>query len=247
MIPSSAPRLCSSPTRGSRLVTDSALAYPALLIRRFETAASPEAARKMAAYMRHRFAFYGIQSRERRILQRRAETDLPTPVGAELLEVASLLWAEERRECQYAACDHLIRHGRLLDTDSLAAIRGLVTEKPWWDSVDALATRVVGPIVAAGGPAAGAVMDAWLASPDMWLARAAILHQLHYGEATDADWLFSACLRWAPSPEFFLRKAIGWSLRQYARTDADAVATFVAAHADELSPLSKREALKHIA
>lgn len=196
--------------------------------------------------MRHKFAFYGIQSGPRRGLQRRAATGVAAPVGTEALAVAELLWAAEERECQYAACDYLIGHVGGLGTASLAAIGGLVTAKPWWDTVDPLATRVVGPIVAAGGRAARAVMDAWLASPEMWLARAAILHQLHCGADTDADWLFAACLRWAASPEFFLRKAIGWSLRQYARTDPDAVAAFVTAHGDALSPLSKREALKHI-
>lgn len=200
----------------------------------------------MAAYMRDKFAFFGIPSRERRVLQRRAATGLPAPMGVELIEVASALWAPDQRECQYAACDHLIRHVGALGTDSLAAIEGLVSEKSWWDTVDALATRVVGPVVAGGGTAARAVMDRWLDSPEMWLARAAILHQLHYGQDTDADWLFAACLRWAPSREFFLAKAIGWSLRQYARTDPAAVAAFVAAHTDALSSLSRREALKHL-
>jgi 3-methyladenine DNA glycosylase AlkD len=103
-----------------------------------------------------------------------------------------------------------------------------------------LASRVVGP------RAERAVLERWLDSGDLWLERTAILHQLGYGDRTDADFLFRACLTHAASTEFFLRKAIGWALRHYARTDPDAVLAFVADHADELSGLSRREALKHL-
>jgi 3-methyladenine DNA glycosylase AlkD len=109
--------------------------------------------------------------------------------------------------------------------------------------VDALAARVIGPIVARH-PAAVSTMDAWLADDDMWLARTAILYQLTYAERTDADRLFRYCLARAGHRDFFIRKAIGWALRQYAKTDPAAVRSFVTAHASQLSPLSRREALK---
>jgi 3-methyladenine DNA glycosylase AlkD len=89
-------------------------------------------------------------------------------------------------------------------------------------------------------------MDAWLADPDLWLIRTALLHQLRYRAKTDAAWLFAACAAHAGHPDFFVRKAIGWALRQYARDDPDAVRDFVAAHRDRLSGLSVREALKHL-
>ena len=89
-------------------------------------------------------------------------------------------------------------------------------------------------------------MDAWSADDNMWLVRTAILHQLHYGAATDAERLFGYCTRQAGHPDFFVRKAIGWALRHYARTDAEAVRGFLAAHRHELSPLSVREAAKHL-
>ena len=80
----------------------------------------------------------------------------------------------------------------------------------------------------------------------MWVVRTAILHQLHHGTATDPDRLFGYCARQAGHPDFFVRKAIGWALRQYARTDPAAVRNFVAGHRDRLSPLSVREAMKHL-
>jgi len=127
----------------------------------------------------------------------------------------------------------------------LAVARTLITTKSWWDTVDALATRFVGDLVRRH-PALVATMDDWSAEPDLWLVRTAILHQLHYGPATDTERLFAYCSRQAGHPDFFVRKAIGWALRHYARTDPDAVRQFVAAHASRLSPLSVREATKHL-
>ena len=89
-------------------------------------------------------------------------------------------------------------------------------------------------------------MDRWLVDDDIWLARTAILHQLDWKADTDADWLFAACIRRAGDTEFFIRKAIGWALRSYSYVDPVAVERFVTDHADELSGLSRREALKAI-
>ena len=103
-------------------------------------------------------------------------------------------------------------------------------------------------------PEAKSVMDDWIEAGrdtqagdgEMWLARAAIIHQLRFGDSTDTNRLFGYCLRRADDSDFFIRKAIGWALRQYARTDPEAVRTFVDQHRDELSPLSVREATKHL-
>ncbi|MCB1188785.1 DNA alkylation repair protein, partial [bacterium] len=112
-------------------------------------------------------------------------------------------------------------------------------------TVDTLAALVVGPMVTRH-PQLTAVMDEWIADENLWVARTAILHQLKYGKATDTDRLFAYCAAQAGHPDFFIRKAIGWALRQYARTDPGAVRRFVANHRDELSPLSIREATKHL-
>jgi 3-methyladenine DNA glycosylase AlkD len=89
-------------------------------------------------------------------------------------------------------------------------------------------------------------MDSWLAGDNLWLTRTALLHQLRYKERTDTDRLFRYCLARAGHRDFFIRKAIGWALRQYAWTDPEPVREFVAAHRDVLSPLSVREALKNL-
>lgn len=245
MIPSPAVNRRHPPTQRGRPVTESATAYCHRVVEQLAAAADPGAAEKMSAYMRGRFTFYGITAPARRELQRRAADGLPAPSAGDLDAVARCLWERDERECQYAACDHLRRHVRVLDAEFLVTAEHLITTKSWWDTVDTLAARVVGPIVAAD-PGSRAFVDRWLESPNMWLARAAILHQLGRRDTTDADWLFAACLRWAGSPEFFLRKAIGWALREYAKTAPGAVAAFVDAHRADLAPLSVREATKHL-
>ena len=102
---------------------------------------------------------------------------------------------------------------------------------------------MIGPLVLRH-PELRPQMDRWSGSTDFWLRRAAIIHQLAYGERTDVERLFQYCARNAQDPEFFVRKAIGWTLRQHAKRDGAAVRAFVVAH-PELSPLSRREALKH--
>ena len=207
--------------------------------------ADPERASAMAAYMKHRFVFFGVPAAERRAAEREVFGDWRTPDAGELVDFADRCWTEDGRELQYAACDQLRRHAGRLEAGHLADVERLIVAKPWWDTCDVLATRVVGPLVEAH-PELQDDMERWLRSGDLWLERAAILHQLNYGDETDEALLFRSCLAHAASPEFFHRKAIGWALRQYARVAPEAVRAFVADHEDELSGLSKREATKHL-
>lgn len=213
------------------------------LIEVFLPAADPDRAPAMAAYMKGQFGFLGITAPDRRALAKAALTGLPVPSEDDVAAVALACWALDAREYQYAAADYCVRHVRRCSAAFLPVAQHLITTKSWWDTVDVLAARVVGPLVAAT-PALRDDMDRWLASDDRWLARSALLHQLGYKSQTDADWLFGACLRRAPDTDFFLRKAIGWVLREYSKTDEAAVRRFVADHDTVLSGLSKREALK---
>ncbi|MGW3037237.1 DNA alkylation repair protein [Streptomyces sp. NPDC001178] len=112
-------------------------------------------------------------------------------------------------------------------------------------AVDALAAHVVGALVAAD-PRLTADMDAWIADDDLWVVRTALLHQLRHKERTDAERLFAYCVRQSGHPDFFIRKAIGWCLREYAKTDPEAVRAFLARERGRFAPLSVREALKNI-
>ncbi|MEL7210380.1 MAG: DNA alkylation repair protein [Actinomycetota bacterium] len=207
--------------------------------------ADPERAEAMAAYMKDHFAFHGVTAAERRKVQRAVLGDWREPEPDDVVAFALACWEVDERELQYAACDVLRRHAPVLRAGDLDAVESLISRRSWWDTVDALAAHVVGPMVTAH-PSLRIELDRWLGSGDLWLERAVILHQLRYRDRTDESYLFTACLAHASSAEFFHRKAIGWALREYAKTDPDAVRTFVAEHEDELSGLSRREALKHL-
>ena len=215
------------------------------LIRVFEAARDPERAIQAAAYMRDQFPFLGLSAPAQRALARGVLAGLPRPAADDLRTVALACWARDEREYQYFACDWLRAHVSVPGPGFLSTARTLITAKPWWDTVDPLATRFVGGLVRRH-PELTAEMDAWSAGDDKWLVRAALLHQLHYGADTDTERLFGYCTRQAGHADFFVRKAIGWALRQYARTDPDAVREYLAENRDRLSSLSVREAAKHL-
>ncbi len=217
----------------------------ARVVAAFAPAADPAAAAPMAKYMRDQFPFLGIGTRPRRALQRTVFAGR-RPDHDELLATATALWERPEREYQYAACDLLVRNAAQLTAVDLPFVERLITTKSWWDTVDVLAISVVGPVVLADRSSGDPTIDEWIASDDLWLARTAILHQNKWKTATDEPRLFAMCLARADERDFFIRKAIGWALREYSKTAPDAVRAFVAAHEAELSGLTRREALKRL-
>jgi 3-methyladenine DNA glycosylase AlkD len=215
------------------------------LIATYEPTRDPAKAAPMRAYMRDQFVFLGLPTPRRRVLGREVLAGLPRPAEDDLRAAALACWALPEREYQYFACDWLRRNASTCSPAFLDTTRTLITTKSWWDTVDALADHVVGAVVARH-PETVRTMDGWLAGDNLWLTRTAILHQLAYADRTDRDRLFRYCLARAGHPDFFIRKAIGWALRQYAKTEPDAVRRFVGAHRAQLSPLSVREALKNL-
>jgi len=202
----------------------------------------PERAKWMSAYMRGQFSFLGIQTAARRALQKAALAGLPAPGEADLAAFARALYALPEREYQYVAVDHLVRSVSVCGAGFLPVARELITTKSWWDTVDGLAAQVVGPLVMAY-PELTAEMDRWVEDPNLWVARTAILHQLKYRDQTDAARLFRYCELRAGDTDFFIRKAIGWALRAYSKTEPAAVRAFIVASDTKLSGLSKREGM----
>jgi 3-methyladenine DNA glycosylase AlkD len=215
------------------------------LVRSYGAARDPQVAVQAATYMRDQFDHLGITTPRRRRLDREIVAGLAEPTPDELTTIALTCWDLEEREYQYFACDYLRAHGAVAGPEFLDTARTLLTTKSWWDTVDPLATRTVGDLVRRHSEL-GARMDAWATDDDKWLVRTAILHQLHYGPATDTERLFGYCTGQAGHQDFFVRKAIGWALRHYARTDPSAVRHFLAENKTTLSPLSLREAAKHL-
>ncbi|MCE1179888.1 MAG: DNA alkylation repair protein [Micrococcales bacterium] len=221
---------------------------------RLAAAADPERATGQQAYMKSAMPFRGLATPERRRLVGDAITAHPVASRDEWVASVRTLWDEAAyREERYAATQ-LLRHRTARawwDRDLLPLLRHMVVTGAWWDHVDEL-SHTLGAVLA-GDNADGAItrtVQEWARDDDMWVRRIAILSQLDFRRGLDAD-LLTDCidanlLGSRHGSEFFIRKAIGWALRQHARVEPDWVRAFVATRADSLSPLSKREALKHL-
>ncbi|WP_367324723.1 DNA alkylation repair protein [Streptomyces sp. HUAS ZL42] len=211
----------------------------------YAAAADPERAVAMRAYMKDVAPFVGLATPLRRSLSRTVLEGMPRPSESDCTAIALRCWELPEREYHYFAVDYLRRHAGRCSSAFLPVAHHLVTTVSWWDTVDMLAVHVVGALVAAD-PKLTADMDAWIVDDDLWVARTALLHQLSYKERTDPERLFTYCLRQSAHPDFFIRKAIGWCLREYAKTDPEAVRAFLAREQGRFAPLSVREALKNI-
>jgi 3-methyladenine DNA glycosylase AlkD len=209
--------------------------------------ADAQQAQPMRAYMLDQFVFLGVHAPPRRqaLLTLPGLKDWTAPA---LLALAEVLWVLPEREFQYAAVDLLAKYHRQLDLQSLPRLIALVQRKSWWDSVDALA-GVVGDILLLArkqGHDGQHTMDSCLGHSNLWVRRVAMLHQLGWKERTDESRLLRYALHLAGEPDFFIRKAIGWALRDYARTRPDVVRAFLAQHGQTFSGLTRREAGKHL-
>ena len=210
-----------------------------------ETIADPERAIPMAAYMKDHFVYLGVQAKPRRAIARRALTLAKGAPADELIDAANWCWRQEPRELQYVGMDLLRAGAKNLRPDDLAGLRHFVETKSWWDTVDSLAAHSVGRLVA-NNRELSAEMDRWIDDDNIWVARTAILHQLSWKGAAEPERLFDYAKRRADDTEFFIRKALGWALRNLARVEPELVRTFVDRHRDELSGLTIREATKHL-
>ncbi|WP_246102342.1 DNA alkylation repair protein [Streptomyces piniterrae] len=235
----------SSPTAPAPPPSALAETILARLTAAYPPAADPVRAEGAAAYLKNVCPFLGIPATERRALDRTLLKDTPKPDESDCAAIALRCWDLREREYRYFAVDYLRRHVKHCSSGFLPVARRLITTTSWWDTVDALAAHVVGGLVSAD-PRLAATMDRWIEDDDLWVARTALLHQLRFKERTDPDRLFAYCLRQAGHRDFFIRKAIGWALREYAKTAPEVVRGFVDAHRDRLSPLSVREATKHL-
>ncbi len=214
------------------------------LLEAFKHHADPTNAAAMRAYMKDNFPYFGIKTPVRRELLAEHIAQHGMPELSELAAIARSAFAVPEREVHQVAVDLLMKHARKLTPDDLPWIEELITTKSWWDSVDALAVHVVGGVLKRHPKVVAAWNKRWIGSKDLWLNRTAILFQNRWKADTDRALLFANIRRHAAHRDFFIRKAIGWALRELAATDPAAVKAFVARHA--LSPLSVREALRKI-
>lgn len=216
---------------------------------RLKEAADPERAPGMQAYMKSAMPYLGVSAVPMRQVCKSVFSGLAWPDGAAWqVDVLAIWRAAGFREERYAAIELTgVRAARgFQHMDALPMYEVMIVEGAWWDYVDAIATQRFWAILGNDRAAMRKKMLAWSRDGNMWKRRSAILCQIKAKAATDLDFLYACIEPSMDSKEFFLRKAIGWALRQYAWTDPAEVRRYVAANEARLSGLSKREALKNI-
>lgn len=207
----------------------------------------PVRAKGQQAYMKSDMPYYGVTVPEVRRIVRAAVSEFPLSTAEAWQATILLIWRKaKRREERYVAVE-LFNHPRYrcwLSPERIDLVEELVVTGAWWDMVDAIAGRGMGEMLTAHPGPTAHILRCWAADANLWKRRTAILAQLRRKSETDSHLLFEVIEPSIGRNEFFLRKGIGWALREYAKSDPDRVLDYVQENANRLSPLTKREALK---
>lgn len=201
-------------------------------------------AKPMAAYMKNSFPFLGIKSQNRR--------DLQKPFLNKLLKEKEVNWPfviecfeQPEREFQYVVLDYLGKVKKRIPEHDIVIIEQLIQTKSWWDSVDSF-DQVVGALVLNFPELKSSHIRKWMNSDNIWLKRVSIDFQLLLKQKTDTNILAEAILANLGTKEFFINKAIGWSLRDYSKTNPAWVKGFMEEHKQNMHSLSVREGSKYL-
>jgi 3-methyladenine DNA glycosylase AlkD len=200
----------------------------------------------MSRYMKNRFTYFGIKKPKRAVIQKQWFSIIPEDFTREhKRELVLELWQKEQREFHYVAMDFMAKwKDKELVSEDSEFIEFLLTNHSWWDSVDALASNYLGRYLRVFPKQREIVIKSWRKSENRWLRRSCLIFQLRYKSQTNFELLKSIILEFKHEKEFFIQKAIGWSLREYAKTNPVSVRNFV--EESGIQGLAKREALKHI-
>ncbi|MBN2175018.1 MAG: DNA alkylation repair protein [Bacteroidales bacterium] len=212
------------------------------VLKQFNTAADPEIAFYMKKYMKERYAYFGIKSPGRREILATFLNEHGYPDISELEAVAKDCWEQPQREFQYFIMEILGKLAKKAEKELIDLYEYMVENKSWWDTVDYIASNLVGVHFQKYPELIRDFTGKWMDSGNIWLQRTAILFQLKYKKNTDLELLTDYISRLQGSKEFFINKAVGWMLREYSKTDGAWVLKYV--ESKPLAPLSKREALK---
>ena len=211
----------------------------------FKAKQHPENALPMAKYMKDLFPFFGIKTDERRAIFKSIFKTHQAEINENARAISWELFLKKERELQYCGIELLIKNLKnKYVIDDIIWIEKLLITNSWWDSVDTISKFILGDYLQQFPAEIPTVVARFSNAENIWLNRSVILFQLGYKSQTDFNLLQSLCTKHSNSNEFFIRKAIGWALREYAKTDPEAVRGFVLQ--SNLKPLSKKEALKNI-
>lgn len=218
--------------------------YFADLKRSFEFNSNPVIAAGAKAYMRNKSEFYGIPSPLRKQLVKDFIVKAGYPPYEQTEEMVYFAWEQPEREWLYVTMEIVGKTVKKADASLINLAEWMITNKSWWDTVDYIAPNIAGMLFKRYPEIKMQAIESWIQSGNLWLQRSCLIHQLKYNNTADRALLFNLCECLANHPDFFIRKAIGWSLRQYSKAFPEAVIEFVNTH--ELSNLSRKEALKVI-
>jgi 3-methyladenine DNA glycosylase AlkD len=218
--------------------------YVDLFLTELSKRAHPGKAEGMEAYMKNKFAFFGISAPERKELVKDVVRKYKKPTVEQMDFIAREFWVDEHREAQYIAMDLLERTAYFKQPNALALFEWLILSKSHWDTVDLLASTHVGGYFKYFPKDKERVVARWNASGSLWLIRTSIIFQLKYKTETNIALLEKCIVPHLHDSEFFIQKAIGWALRQLSKTNPDAVIRIAEKY--PLSNLAKREGLKYV-
>ena len=206
--------------------------------------ADPVKAIPMKKYMKDKFEYLGLSSIPRKEIYREFFKVNGMPEISEIDKLTMELWERPEREYQYFAMILLQKMEKKFNLGILPLYEYTITEKSWWDTVDFIAANLAGLLLKRNWDNIVEITGKWMASGNMWLQRTALLFQLKYKAGTDEKLLFSLIINLSEHKDFFIRKAIGWALREYSKTSPESVSEFVGR--TSLSPLSEKEAMRII-
>ena len=212
------------------------------LARALHANADPAQAARMAAYLKTDAPQLGVTKPALDVIVRDIKTRHPPADHAGYVRAVEAIWQLPWRDGRSAAIRYARAFPKYVVHESLPLYERMIREGAWWDLVDEIAAWLVGRLWSRDAARTRAALEPWVADSSLWIRRAAIISQLRKQFARDADFLFAACLRCADERDFFMRKAIGWALRECARRDPAAVRAFLDLHGAKLSPLSRKEA-----
>ena len=211
----------------------------------FQAKSNAENALAMSKYMRNHFSFFGLKTDDRRLVFKEICKENQEEISKNTREIALQLFSKKQRELHYCAIEIVIKNLKgNYKKDDIKLIEKFLITNSWWDSVDTISKYILGEYLLEFPLETEKVVERFSNSENMWLNRSVILFQLGYKQKTNFDLLKSECEKHKVSGEFFIQKAIGWALREYAKTNPEAVRNYV--NETNLKPLSKKEALKNI-
>lgn len=213
---------------------------------KLETLSDSKKAIEMAQYMKSEMPFYGVQKPDRIPILKNLSRDYAPTCQREYIKIVETLWQGEHREERYLAIDYAQKFVRIADCASLPLFERMVRSGAWWDFIDPIASALIGTVLLAERQSVAPLLYKWIEDESLWIRRSAILSQLKHKTATDKSMLFQFCLATMHENEFFIRKAIGWALREYSYTEPQLVKEFLLSNKNKLSPLSFREGAKHL-